>query len=119
MIADDKVSNNDHDSTHSKVPTFDEKDPEHWGQVFSIHLMSRGRAHLGLQPEPKLLEGGTAAERLKQQEVIELWKSRRDKAYSLLHEAVQTVPAALEIATIYHRQVEMEMLKVEQRNEFT
>ncbi len=79
--------------------------------------MSRGRAHLGLQRQPMQLEQGTAAEKLKRNEEIEIWKGRRDKAYSLIHEAVKDIPAALEVATIYHREVELAMSKAEARNE--
>ena len=117
MAAYEKVKNSDDDVRSSKVPKFDVEKPEHWEQVFSIHLMSRGRAHLGFQLEPKQLQAGSAAEKAKRLEEIETWKVRRDKAYSLIHEAVAEIPAALEIATIYHREVELAKNKAEERND--
>ena len=47
MAANVKVTNSEDDVRSSKVPKFDVEKPEHWEQVFSIHLMSRNRAHLG------------------------------------------------------------------------
>ena len=77
MAAYEKVKNSDDDVRSSKVPKFDVEKPEHWEQVFSIHLMSRGRAHLGFQLEPKQLQAGSAAEKVKRLEEIEMWKKHR------------------------------------------